>query len=82
MSKVRVAAKNADGTGCIIIYPSPKPEESPMGDDAWYTFCVAQTQNLYGGLNGPHVDTDTSQLPPMDQQSTWKISGGAVINAP
>lgn len=79
LSKVRVIALNADGTGCVILgIPAPAPEDQRTEEERFqvgYDLAVIATPEL---ANKPYLDMDPSQLPDPSKQRLWKLKDGRI----
>jgi hypothetical protein len=82
-SKVRVVARNTDGTGCVVLYTAQKPDRSTLTDDQYFIETVTTVQNADPSLTGKtYVDTMDDLLPPLNVQAQWRIVSGQVIYVP
>jgi hypothetical protein len=78
---VRVVARNADGSGCVMIMLAEtlrdplQPETDAVYQARFFDYTQTASADLYGK---PYVDTMQSLLPPPPQEN-WRLVDGQLV---
>jgi hypothetical protein len=78
---VRVVARNADGSGCVVIMLAEtlrdpfQPETDAVYQQRFFAYTQSASVDMYGK---PYIDTLDDQLPPPPQEN-WRLVDGQLV---